>query len=239
MRVGKFSVVIPGGHERETGHVGLKNGAQYTIHLLSHVSERADVDLTIDGRPLGTYRLNGHGRLEIEGPPDDPERGRFTFYKTKTEAAAAAGEADVATADKGLVVCRFKPEYAPKLSTYYNRQYTNSGTDGYTFRSRSGPGGQSQGVPSFGTGDAAGGGTTPTDHEAVSRDVNVSANAVEAGITGLSGHTDQTWQTVANLDYDPSGETVINLRLVVWQDGPRPLPTKPTPRANRVPPPVG
>lgn len=54
-----------------------------------------------------------------------------------------------------------------------------------------------------------------------------------AGGTGLSGHSDQKFTTVAALDYAPEEFVTINLRLVSLADEPRPLFT-----STPVPPPV-
>ncbi len=74
-------------------------------------------------------------------------------------------------------------------------------------------------------------------HGAGGQQVNCSA-----GVTGLSGHSDQRFVVVPDLDYDPAvPETMINLRLVCQADAhqadAREL--KPQLIANRVPPPVG
>ncbi len=58
-----------------------------------------------------------------------------------------------------------------------------------------------------------------------------------AGITGLTGKSNQKFYEVANLDYDPTGATIITLRLVATQ-AVRPLTAVP-PRSNPVPSSVG
>jgi hypothetical protein len=59
------------------------------------------------------------------------------------------------------------------------------------------------------------------------------SRAAMAGGTGLSGHSDQTFTTVAALDYAPEDFATINLRLVSLVDEPRPLFA-----STPVPPPV-
>lgn len=58
------------------------------------------------------------------------------------------------------------------------------------------------------------------------------------GITGLSGHSNQTFTTVAPLDVDESRVVTISLRLVEHKAGPRPLTPVPVGSGNPVPPPV-
>ncbi len=65
---------------------------------------------------------------------------------------------------------------------------------------------------------------------------------MQAGITGLTGSTDQQWVDCAPLDHDPAGEVVINVRLVVSNEA-KVRPMQPAgqvvARANPVPAPVG
>ncbi|PZU93408.1 MAG: hypothetical protein DCE90_16715 [Pseudanabaena sp.] len=60
------------------------------------------------------------------------------------------------------------------------------------------------------------------------------SRAAMAGGTGLSGHSDQEFTTVAALDYSPQEFVTINLRLISVADEPRPLFA-----STPVPPPVG
>ncbi len=57
---------------------------------------------------------------------------------------------------------------------------------------------------------------------------------LEAGGTGLSGKSGQTFNTVQPLDYDETGFVQIHLRLGCGADEPRPL----TPVSTPVPPPL-
>jgi hypothetical protein len=66
------------------------------------------------------------------------------------------------------------------------------------------------------------------------RDLILSAAAPYAGGTGLSGHSDQKFTSVAKLDYDETRFVTINLRLVSVSNEPRPL----FPSSTPVPPPV-
>lgn len=109
MRVGNYSLVIPEGTEREAGYVALPHGTQYTIQLRNHSGyRRCDAAVTIDGKPIGTFRLGTFGGATLEKSPD--EDGRFTFYASGSGDAAAAGEAAVSAEAKGLIQVRFVPE---------------------------------------------------------------------------------------------------------------------------------
>lgn len=218
MRVGNYSVLVPEGVERETGHVHLAHGRQYTIQLLNHDYQRAcDAELTVDGKPLGGFRLRPGGRAVLERAPHD--HGRFTFYAAGTGEAAAAGEAAVAVPDKGLVQVRFVPERRRPDPVHQVK--------GSVLYARGGVRGQS-----------AGGEARPAEDPTAFGPLRP-AGAEEktcGGITGLSGHSDQQFVTVGSIDRDEAAAVVISLRLVALPDGPREL--RPAAQGNPVPAPV-
>lgn len=111
MRVGNYSVLVPEGIERDSGHVGLEHGKQYTLRLMNHDHRRCDAEVVVDGKAMGTFRLHGHGQATLERMPDD--HGRLTFYSTGTADAEKAGEAGIATVERGLIQVRFVPEKRP------------------------------------------------------------------------------------------------------------------------------
>lgn len=205
MRVGNFSVVIPQGVERETGHVRLPHGARYTIRLASHLGRRSDATVEVDGKVVGTLRVPAHGSVTLETPPDDPGRGCFTFYRADSPEGSAVGLGAVDAGSMGLVRVTFRAERYPEPPPAVVK---TSGSGTLTMRSVS----RGYGATGQSTGFAPGG-------------------------TGLSGESSQRFSPVAPLDYDPSYETVISLRLVAGEEGPRPLADF---RAvsNPVPPPV-
>lgn len=227
MRVGNFCVNIDGGRELSNSYIAVKPDGTYAVVLKNHDWKRCDAVLTIDGKVIETFRLNGHQTTRVEGPPDDPAKGCFTFYRAGTEAAAAAGEGGVAKSDKGLVTVVFKPE---KQKEYQ--------LGGLVVRSMSaGLGHWSSGVPEGATRSFS------TNAAEKSLDVSEAFNACEsvggvsAGVTGLSGHNDQKWHTAGPIEHDESKFVTINLRLVAADAGPRPLAAKGV--SNPVPPPVG
>ncbi len=198
MRVGSYSVLIPEGVERETGHVGLSHGKQYTLRLGNHDGRQCDAEVTVDGKVIETFRLYPHQTMTLERSPDD--NGRFTFYSSGTGDAAQAGEFAIAETDKGLIQVRFVPE---------KRRVERPKTV------------RPMGLCSFSSGTTRGfGGEEKTS----------------GGITGLSGHSDQKFQTVGAIDREESESVLISIRLVTWNDGPRPL--RVVERGNAVPVPV-
>lgn len=196
MRFGNYSVLIPEGLERDSGHVGMDHGRQYTIRIANHGYRQCDADVMVDDKIIGTFRLRPHGTTTLERSPDD--NGRFTFYSAGTSDAAVAGEASIATENKGLIQVRFVPE-KPRLRGAESVIRTAS---------LRGPGGQS------------------VSSDGMARSFNATAEMGEktcGGITGLSGHSGQQFQSVGAIDRDESDAVTISLRLVTANHGPRPL----------------
>jgi hypothetical protein len=212
MRYGNYSVLIPEGAERDSGYVGLPHNQQYTIRLMSHDHRRCDAEVTVDGKPVGVFRLSGHGSMTLERSPDD--HGRFTFFASGSGEASTAGEATVASADKGLIQVRFVPE---------RRRHSPAGgiVRALFFT------GMSSGEPQW-SARSADYGTVPTCCEPEEK--------TSGGITGLSGHSSQAFTNVGAIDRDESGAVTISLRLVVADRGVRPL--RATGQGNRVPAPI-
>lgn len=208
MRVGNFCLIIPEGSEKDSGHIMMSHGQQYTIQLRNQWNDRAcDVELTIDGKDEGGWRVHANGNMTLERPAHD--HGRFTFYRSASEQASTAGAACVENADRGLIVARFKPEHRRSRAKVLNASNVMRGAGGQSCRPQ---------------------GDTPTDS-----DIEVSTSA---GITGLSGYSSQQFSSVAPLNYDPTQEVVISIRLVC-DDLVRPLsPVQVMKRSNPTPAPV-
>lgn len=176
MRCGNFSLLIPEGTERGSGHVAMQHDRQWTLRLGNHSHVRCDAEVSIDGKDIGAYRIHAGQTIVLERSFQDS--GRFTFLKSSSDGAKSAGIDDVSSDLRGLVQVRFKPERRRDLEKCVK---TCGGMN--TLRSS---------------------GFAP---EAASR-------GLESGITGLTGSSDQQFHTVSNLDYDPSGEVTISVRLV-------------------------
>lgn len=214
MRVGNYSVLIPEGVERDSGHVALEHGRQYTLRLMNHSFLRCDAEVTVDGKPVGGFRLQGHGQITLETVPNDG--GRFTFYSSGTTDAGQAGEGSIAVPDKGLVQVRFVPER--QLAGAYKAA---------TPVLRGGIGGQSVRPLGFSEQRVATCSAQPEREEKTC-----------GGITGMSGVSNQQFIDVQPLpDRDEANAVTISLRLITFNSGPRPLKAV-TPLANPVPEPV-
>lgn len=201
MCVDDFELTVVPGYERYDGTVEMPHEQTYQVKLRNFSLRRADVELTIDGKDMGTYRIEGHGCVLLERAAHD--HGKFTFFRSDSAAAAAVGAAKLTSAQRGLVQARFKPE-AENVTTISTRR-------------------DSKGMP---------------ESFVLSRGFGFDARREVSGVTGLTGHSAQRFQTVENLRYLPESQWVtISLRLFAV-DGPRELQAAPAARGNPVPAPV-
>lgn len=229
MRVANFSLLIPEGRERDCGHVEMAHGAVYRLRLCNHNhSLRCDAVIMVDGKDMGTYRIERHGEITLERSYYDS--GRFTFFKTDSEEGQAAGAGGVGRDDRGLIQVIFKPEKKAvrpeKKAVRPVRQWRPWCLFDNIWRSPDihphlcsvSPKGLDE--------------TTARDLYGMEGDRE---ERTSAGVTGLTGHSSQGFYTVADLDYDPDGVVTINVRLVCIA-AVRPLVA--VPRSNPVPAPV-
>jgi hypothetical protein len=108
-----FSVFIPQGNHLPTGHVEMRHQAQYSISLTNNAREQCDAQVVIDGKHVGTWRIQPCSKVEIERPADD--NGRFTFYRLHSSDGRRSGLRN--DEDLGLITVTFIPEVTQKLST--------------------------------------------------------------------------------------------------------------------------
>jgi hypothetical protein len=186
MRVGNFSLWIPQGTERDSGHVEMRHNTVYSLRIgNNNHSQRCDATVTVDGKEIGCFRIDAGRTITLERPSHDP--GCFTFFETDSQQAQSAGVGSIANVDRGLVQVVFRPE----RKRYEREEKTSGGVTkdishlDLEFCSR---------------GDVADSGSVTCDYD--------------SGITGLTGKSSQTFYNVPNLDYEPNAEVTISLRLV-------------------------
>lgn len=177
MYLNQFSVNVLGGREVRDGYVEITHGQIYSLRLRNDRSVRCDARVEIDGKDVGTFRLNAHSGFALERPLND--EGHFTAYRPGT-AGVTSGP------DLGLIRVTFTPEKPPVHHVYRSSC------------------------------DIVG-------ERAIPQASLTMASAYSGIGTGLSGHSDQQFHSVAALDYDYAQQTVIHLRLVEADSGPRPL----------------
>jgi len=234
MYLNDFSVRVLEGKEEAGGYVTISHGQQYRLSLRNAKGwTRCDAEVEIDGKSVGTWRINAHSTLVLERPANDD--GRFTFYKLGSCEAQQVGLSN--TESLGLIKVTFKPEAFKSHTVYYEGAPYSGGSsirwtpDTYTLWSSNST---RDNTAIDGVGMAA------MASAAMPRSVNVSYQTVsslgtfkEAGGTGLSGKSNQHFYTVDPLEYDHAQITVINLRLVAGSD-PRPLVSLSTPVPPRI-----
>lgn len=197
MRVGNFGLLIPEGRERGTGHVEIRHGTVYTLRLANYWYDRScDAEVVIDGKPAGAFRIEPGRHLTLERPSHD--EGRFTFYEAASDEGKAVGGA-VVEDNRGLIQVRFKPG--------------RPGVHGAIAKA----------IQPLGRRSRGGSGMHATFQNTSFTPDGVTLECLSAGVTGLSGQSDQRFHTVASLEYDPAHETLISVRLVAVKTGPREL----------------
>lgn len=233
MRIGDFSVAIPQGIESDA-YVSLPHNTQYSINIRNYLNRRCAAEVKVDGKVVGTFRINANDDLILERPTNDT--GRFTFYQDGTSEARAAKLNKVSKQNRGVISVTFKPEKPQTVELVEETPYQPwkpwhpwdvrpIGSPDIRYES---PGGQH------------------VNSTARSYAKGLTANSVvmdfagepRSGGTGLSGSSGQRFRTVGNLDYDDKSTWItINLRLIVVNNSPRPLKDANV-RSNTVPAPL-
>lgn len=104
-QVGEFRLVIPQGDHLASGHIRLVHGTQYEIELINSAEWPCDADVCVDGKYIGSWRIDARSRIVLERPVNDS--GRFTFYQIGSDEAKSAGL--IESNDLGLISVTFKP----------------------------------------------------------------------------------------------------------------------------------
>lgn len=105
MNLHDYSVSIPEGRSSGDGYVQLEHGTVYTISLGNSGLHPCDAEVSIDGGPVGVWRVDPRSTITLERPVNDT--GRFTFYNAGTQEARLAEVSNGPNA--GLVTVVFRP----------------------------------------------------------------------------------------------------------------------------------
>ena len=261
MRVNNFSVLVPQARETDSGHATIQHGTVYHIRLGNHdYRRRCDAEVSVDGKVIGLFRINANDSFTLERPADNT--GRFTFFDAGTDEAKVAGVDGITKDDRGLIQVTFKPERvqyvrpvqpAVPFVPYPNPivPFHPTTPNPYppvpiqpSWTANAGSYGYNAGMKD----SSLGGGVTRScnlrscnlgGEHAVKPCGGIMPIDVSAGITGLTGTSDQQFTSVACLDYDPAAMVCITIRLVCSKETTvRPLQAVPR-NANAVPAPVG
>ena len=107
-----FSVTIPESYsETSEGHVGLRHGQNFKVRLHNghrgpYGSVPCDATIILNGKDVGTFRVNAGQTTIIERPANDT--GKFTAYQEDSQEAASIG-VDRNSNDLGLIEVVFRP----------------------------------------------------------------------------------------------------------------------------------
>lgn len=207
-----FSVTIPESYsETSEGHVGLRHGQNFKVRLHNghrgpYGSVPCDATIILNGKDVGTFRVKAGQTTIIERPANDT--GKFTAYQEDSYEAASIG-IDRNSNELGLIEVVFRPGSQkirwtpPAVFVTYNSDnlYSHYSYDG----------GPSTGQPTY---------------LGISCCAKSCSFDEPAGMgIGLSGHSNQNFHEVEDLDYNEPA-TKIYLRLVkesFERSGPRPL----------------
>ena len=192
MYLNNFSVRIPEGQELAGGYVEMEHGQQYRLVVRNSQSDRCDARIEVDGKHVGTWRIERHRSITLERPAHDA--GRFTFYRVGTVEARQAGLAE-GDPNLGLVRVVFTPERRREPAVVPDYLVDPFVTSSLRPRRYDRFHGVRELTESAGEGVA-------------------SASGYSAGGTGLSGHSQQWFGQADEIEYDYSRQTVVHLRLV-------------------------
>lgn len=207
---GGFSLVVPQGEEDQAGYVRLRDGQVYEICFGSSLDRRSDVSLSVDGLPMGVFRLEPYGNWCVQRPQS--EDGRFTFYRAESAGGIASGSASVKLRDRGILRARFTPE---KQEMRLRRPEPAASAGGARPEA-----------------DFAAPPPPPSPAPAPAPQppgAAASESELSSGVTGLTGRSGQSFRDAERLDLDPERAVVLELRLVHDSalepaEQPRPLP---------------
>lgn len=228
MYLNRFSVKINGKKE-ESGYVEMKHGESYTIVLKNDNSEKCDALVEIDGKDIGTFRVNPHSNMYLERPANEAKK--FTFYQLGTEEADVSGLNKVEKNEMGLIKVTFKPAIKKYRENIYTVKYSDT-WDSSTYNAN----------PTWTMMTTSASYSNPnlkTKTRNLYRCSVDSSTLPNAGGTGLSGHSDQEFITVQDLEYDEERITTIHLRLIPEKEIRKdPSELKPVVKSTPIPPPM-
>ncbi len=218
---GGFSLSVQNRADDHRGYVRMDHGAVYSLCFRSDIGRAADAEVSIDGLPMGTWRLSPRRSACIDRPADDT--GQFTFYRADSADGYAVGSAQVGRSDKGRVSVRFIPEVErtyPVPTPYFPQSRSAPEQEMFAEDSISGAA-RSYAAPH-----------TQRSKTSPPRD------RLGAGVTGLTGESDQRFGTAKSIKRDYAAAVILELRLVHDPAMDRPADPRPLPgRYDRLAPP--
>jgi hypothetical protein len=191
LTAGDYSVAVLATSIRRVSinSIAIPHQTEYSLRLTNNSDTDCDAVVTIDGRPVGTFRVLQYSQSVIERPAS--EHRKFLFLKEHSYEAEMAGVRSGRLAN-GLVTVIFNPE---------KRETVWRGPCGLT-----GPSGPVTFTKSHGQ----------VGNEFYSLSTNSADFSTSAGATVLGDHSNQEYNTVRSLNkIDHTRGQTIQFRLVV------------------------
>ena len=120
-----YSVRVIGGNEVPGGYVEIEHRTKYSLMLRNSLDSQCDAHVEIDGKHVGTWRMNTRSSINLERPVHDT--GCFTAYTAGTSDAHLAG-LDDSSPDLGLIKVTFTPERPRTLAAFEKPPMFHIGT---------------------------------------------------------------------------------------------------------------
>jgi len=249
---GNFELTVKDSRETRDGYVPMYRNEGYQIcfgyihpdppRLPDGRTARADVELTIDGRAQGTYRLNHRENYCVERGLDDP--GVFTFFPTTSNEAAVVGITTTDADVRGVISAKFTLEgaagYGRPGSTRVVRPRRQAPL-AYALSQREEPATDRRGPQAMMAAPPGPNATmaAPQARTRILEDPTYDGNVVaRSGGTGVIGVSSQILDPVSPIGVDPRTSVTLELRLVILEPTPQPQPpTYPQPQPEPYPQP--
>jgi hypothetical protein len=180
---GKVRSKMINGHR----YIALPHNSEYTIHLINNSPKRCNVDLFIDGKKMGGWRIDAQRKISLERPANLNKK--FTFVKEGSWQAQMGGITSGASKN-GLIEARFTPE----KDRFYDDYYTNS--EGNSFNNA---------LPNSGSFSNSLRNSAPSN----------SLDNYSSGATVFGGNSHQQFTTASHMEEDTSNTVTHYVRLIV------------------------
>jgi hypothetical protein len=108
MKIQNYELTIPEGREDQDGYIVLRHEQTYSLFLKNNNHTQCDVEVEIDGKHQGAWRLRPYQSVRLERPAH--ETGRFTFIDLNSEEGVSIGLDNINRSKLGLVTVTFTPE---------------------------------------------------------------------------------------------------------------------------------
>ena len=107
MRFDKYEITIPQAVEKN-GYCILNHGQEFSIKISNYESTRCNVKIEVDGKDIGTFRLNAGQTSNLEHPVQ--HQHKFVFCIEGTLKGKIAGLDKIPSEKLGLIKAQFLPE---------------------------------------------------------------------------------------------------------------------------------